>query len=105
MVGDDIRGEDRLSGGGNRPFALRFHLHPSVQVSAVQGGEAALLRLGSGAGWRLRATGGALAIEDSVYGGVEAGLRRSSQIVISGRAGADGTPAIVKWALRRERKD
>ena len=103
--GDDIRGEDRLDGGGNRPFALRFHLHPSVQVSAVRGGAAALLRLGSGAGWRLRASGAALTIEDSVYCGVAADTRRTSQIVLSGRTASGDDPTIVKWGLRRERKD
>ena len=103
--GEDIRGEDRLEGAGNRPFAVRFHLHPSVQVSAVQGGAAALLRLGGGGGWRLRASGGALTIEDSVYCGIEGDMRRTSQIVISGRTEADGKPTVVKWGLRRERKD
>ena len=103
--GDDIRGEDRLEGGGGRPFAVRFHLHPSVQVSAVQGGAAALLRLGGGGGWRLRASGGSLDIEESVYCGVEGDMRRSSQVVISGRIGSDDTPTTVKWGLRRERKD
>lgn len=104
-TGDDIRGEDRLEGDGNRPFALRFHLHPSVQVSAVQAGNAALLRLGGGAGWRLRANGGDLTIEESIYCGDGSDIRRSSQIVISGRTGAGKTPTLVKWGLRRERKD
>ncbi len=103
--GDDIRGEDRLEGGGGRPFAVRFHLHPSVQVSAVQGGAAALLRLGGGGGWRLRASGGSLDIEESVYCGVEGDMRRSSQVVISGRTESDDTQTTVKWGLRRERKD
>ncbi len=104
-TGDDIRGEDRLEGGRTRPFALRFHLHPSVQVSAVQGGTAALIRLGGGAGWRLRADGGDLSIEESIYCGVESDIRRTSQIVISGHTEAGKTPTLVKWGLRRERKD
>ncbi len=102
--GDDIRGEDRLEGRGSRPFAVRFHLHPTVQVSAVQGGAAALLRLGGGAGWRLRASGGSLAIEESVYCGMGGAMRRTSQIVISGQTASDGTATTIKWGLRRERK-
>ncbi len=89
--GDDIRGEDRLEGRGGRPFAVRFHLHPSVQVSAVQGGAAALLRLGGGAGWRLRASGGSLAIEASAYCGVGRAMRRASPVVTPGQRPPDGT--------------
>ncbi len=103
--GDDIRGEDRLEGGRERSFAVRFHLHPSVQVSAVQGGAAALLRLGGGGGWRLRASGAALTIEESVYCGTGGDMRRTSQIVLSGRTASDGSATVVKWGLRRERKD
>jgi len=32
--GDDLRGEDRLTGRSDVPFAVRFHLHPSVEPAA-----------------------------------------------------------------------
>lgn len=101
-AGDDLRGEDRLErsdGCSPASFALRFHLHPDVQASLLQAGEAALLRLPRGAGWRFRASGGQIAIEDSVYWGEERS-RRSQQLVVTGEAGPGTT--VVKWALRRE---
>ncbi len=94
--GDDVRGEDTVEAFAPQPFTLRFHLHPDVSASPQQGG-AVLLRLRSGAGWRLRAEGGRLSIEDSIYlGGIEP--RRSEQVVITGTA--DG-PQQVKWAISK----
>ena len=107
-TGDDLRGEDTLlrSGGGARTangFAVRFHLHPSIQASLVQNGAAALLRLPGGAGWRLRAQGGTLSLAETVYLGHAGEVRRSEQVVISGPlAGAAADEAAsVKWALQR----
>ena len=111
-IGDELIGEDRVvpvepihEGAGadsiDRPLALRFHLHPEVRVSLVRGGKAALLRLPGGAGWTFEAAAGALGLEDSVYLGGADGVRRSTQIVVSGSV--DATPAIV-WSLRRLRK-
>ena len=44
LTGDDFRGEDRLirEAPGNStlmglPYVLRFHLHPSVKATLVQG--------------------------------------------------------------------
>lgn len=106
--GDDLRGEDLLtrSGHGTRTpggFAIRFHLHPSVQASLVQNGAAALLRLPSGAGWRLRTQGGTLSLAESIYLGKAGETRRSEQVVISNAltATSDEVAASVKWALQR----
>ena len=101
-AGDDLRGEDRLVGGGRHPFDIRFHLHPGVTVSMAQNGQAALLRLASGTGWRLRATGAPVTLEESVYLGRRGETRKSQQIVIAGEKGAD--EAVVKWAIAREGK-
>jgi len=100
--GDDLRGEDRLVGGGKRPFATRFHLHPDVTASLAQNGQAALLRLPSGAGWRLRATGAPVSLADGVYLGRRNEIRKTLQVVISGEKGEDD--AVVKWAIARETK-
>ncbi|MBS3023438.1 MULTISPECIES: heparinase II/III family protein [Acidiphilium] len=95
--GDDLRGEDSIEADQPQPFTLRFHLHPNVTASIQQDGEGALLRLSSGQGWRLRAGGATLSIEDSIYfGGPEP--RRAEQIVLTGTP--DG-PQQVKWALTR----
>jgi uncharacterized heparinase superfamily protein len=100
--GDDLRGEDRLIGGGKRPFAIRFHLHPDVTASLAQNGQAALLRLPSGAGWRLRVTGAPVSLSDGVYLGRRDEIRRTQQVVISGEKGEG--EAVVKWAIARESK-
>lgn len=102
--GNDIRGEDVLSRAeprvqGGRSLALRFHLHPDVKSSLVQDGSAALLRLPSGAGWQMRASGGVIDLNESVYAGDGATQRRTEQIVITAPIKADHT--TVKWALRR----
>ena len=97
--GGDLRGEDSLSGAGRRKFAVRFHLHPTVTASLAQDGGSVLLRLGDGAGWRFRASGGATGLQESVYLGIEGETRRTEQIVVSGAA-LDGE-ALVKWAITR----
>lgn len=106
--GDDIRGEDVLSRAGvagtarpARGFALRFHLHPTVQASLVQNGSAVLLRLPSGIGWRLIAEGGTVSLAESIYLGETEDVRRSEQIVVSGALEAGASAARVKWALKR----
>jgi uncharacterized heparinase superfamily protein len=100
--GEDLRGEDRLIGSGKRPFAIRFHLHPDVTASLAQNGQAALLRLPSGAGWRLRATGAPVSLGDGIYLGRRGEIRKTLQVVISGEKGED--EAVVKWAIAREAK-
>jgi len=82
--GEELRGRDTLSGSLNRDFTLRWHLHPNVQASLVQSGQAALLRTASGMGWKLRVESGILELEPSIYCGN--GLpRRSLQLKVSHR--------------------
>jgi uncharacterized heparinase superfamily protein len=95
--GTDLRGEDRIESHRTHSFAIRFHLHPSVTASMQQDDAGILLRLPSGQGFRFRAAGARMAIEDSVYFG-HTEPRRSEQIVLTGLA--DG-PQTVKWALTR----
>ena len=97
--GDDLRGEDKLTGRSGAPFALRFHLHPAVQASLIEEAGGALLRLASGAVWRLRASGAEMSLGESIYLGTGE-LRKTQQIVLSGTTGPSG--ATVRWALRRE---
>lgn len=99
--GEDLRGEDRLTGRAGQGFAIRFHLHPSVQASLTQDGNAVLLRLPGGIGWRLRMQGAVLSIGESIYVGA-GGTKKTRQVVLDGHVGSNG--AIVKWALRREAK-
>ena len=95
--GEDLRGEDTVEADSPQPFVIRFHLHPSVDASLQQDGEAVLLRLPSGSGWRLRADGARMSLEPSVYlGGPEP--RRSEQVALTGYA--DG-PQQVRWAITK----
>lgn len=95
--GEDVRGEDVIEAPVAQPFTVRFHLHPSVTVNLQQDGGAVLLRLPSGGGWRLRADGARLTLEESIYlGGAEP--RRTEQVVLTGFT--DG-PQHVKWAISK----
>jgi len=95
--GEDIRGEDMVEAATPQPYVVRFHLHPNVDASLQQDGEAVLLRLPAGSGWRLRADGARLTLEESIYlGGPEP--RRTEQVVLTGYQ--DG-PQTVKWAITK----
>jgi uncharacterized heparinase superfamily protein len=94
--GEDIRGEDVVQAATPQPFTIRFHLHPAVNASLQQDGEAVLLRL-PGGGWRLRAEGARISLEESIYlGGLEP--RRAEQVVLTGLA--EGSQHI-KWAITK----
>ena len=104
--GGDLRGEDLFTGPEGRPvmvpdrrFIVRFHLHPSVKATLAQSGQAVLMRLPSGRGWRLRASGAGIGLAESIYLGEEGRQRRTEQIVLVGQIPLEG--AAVKWALTR----
>jgi uncharacterized heparinase superfamily protein len=102
--GNNLRGEDILTRAdaanrGGRSFAIRFHLHPDVQASLVQDGGSVLLRPPSGNGWQIRAAGGTIGLNESVYTGDGLTRRRSEQVIITGPVEAEET--VIKWALRR----
>ena len=96
--GEDVRGEDELTGPGGKTFAIRFHLHPRIQASLLAEGTGVLLRTAAGHGWKFRAEGGAVSLEDSVYLG-DGTPRRTRQIMVAGRL--EGQGATVKWRLNR----
>jgi uncharacterized heparinase superfamily protein len=104
--GGDLRGEDTFSGPEGKPvtvpdrrFIVRFHLHPAVNATLAQSGQAVLMRLPSGRGWRLRASGAGIGLAESIYLGEEGRVRRTEQIVLVGQVPMEGT--TVKWALTR----
>ncbi len=106
--GIDLRGEDTLAGSDGKPvkaaasgrkFAIRFHLHPDVKASLAQSGASALLRLPSGQGWKVRASGATMTLAESVWLGDGQRIRRTAQIALVGGLGPDG--AKVKWAFTK----
>jgi uncharacterized heparinase superfamily protein len=98
--GNDVRGEDRIASEeqAQTPFALRFHLHPSVKTTMVRDGEQIVLQLPNRAGWRFIAKGGRISLEESVYLFGQSEPRRSQQIVISGDA---REAKRIQWAFKR----
>ena len=99
--GLDLRGEDILDAEQptGRPFDIRFHLHPEVSVSLLEGGRSALMRLQTGRGWRMRTSDGKLEQEESIYAG-SGTPQNTSQLVIRGRHARRQT--VIKWRLARE---
>lgn len=96
--GDDLRGEDviEMEGGRTVPsFAVRFHLHPGVAATMLQDESGVLLRLPSGAGWRMRVKGARVALEESLY--LAGDARRSQQIALY----AEPDETSVQWAISR----
>ncbi|MDD3370573.1 MAG: heparinase II/III-family protein, partial [Alphaproteobacteria bacterium] len=99
--GEALQGRDLLKGKRGRDYTIRWHLHPSVQVSLSQGGKTALIRTPSGSGWKLKVDSGHLDLEGSIYCGGSA-PRRTMQIKTSGITEDEDTQ--VSWTLSRERK-
>ncbi|WP_336760572.1 heparinase II/III family protein [Asaia sp. VD9] len=66
--GEDLRGEECVDGERRVAFALRFHLHPTVQAELAPDGDEVLMHAG-GMIWRFRQEGGLLSLEKSVYAG------------------------------------
>ncbi|HEX4118378.1 MAG TPA: heparinase II/III family protein [Rhizomicrobium sp.] len=78
-------------------FALRFHIHPEVRMSRLEGG-AILLKLPNGEGWRFRAGGGELDVEESIYVGGET-VRRTEQLVVTGKVRE--SPVEAAWVFEQ----
>ena len=97
--GTEIQGEDNLIGAGGDTYAVRFHLHPAVQATMLQGGDSILLKLRRGSGWRFSTPDGKLSLEDSVFVAEPGSVRRTQQIVIFGHL--EGAGATVKWGFNR----
>jgi uncharacterized heparinase superfamily protein len=102
--GRALTGEDRLLATGRRrrsepvPFAVRFHLAPSVEVTSTADGLGALLRL-PGAVWQFRCRGGQLAAEDSLWVDGEARPHGTLQLVVTGESPPEGM--TISWELKR----
>ena len=97
-----VTGRDRLvpvsgKAAAGLGYAVRFHVHPDVRVSRLEGG-GMLLKLPGGEGWRFRAGGGHLEVEESVYLGGPV-VRRAEQLVISGTL--KDSPAEIAWVFEQ----
>ncbi|HEX8300918.1 heparinase II/III family protein [Sphingomonas sp.] len=103
--GRDIRGEDMLLPADKRrkkgmtPLAVRFHLHPQVEIAPTADGLAAILRTPDGHLWQFRCKGGRLAIEDSIWIDGAGKPISSEQLVVLAESPPGG--ANVSWLFHR----
>jgi len=95
--GEAVYGVDSIEAPQPQPFVIRFHLHPTVDASLQQGGASVLLNPPNGKGWRLRASGMRIGVEESIYLGGSS-PRKSEQVVITGY---DDGPQSVHWDITR----
>lgn len=99
--GDDLRGEDileRRKNSSEKPrFDVRFHIHPDITITRQGATDRLLLRLPTSEYWQFQCSGGALALEESLY--LEEGIQNSRQIVVSGTA--EDKNIVIKWSLHR----
>ena len=91
--GTDIRGEDILSGGSSQPLSIRFHLHPDVRASMVEGGGEVIVKPPRGKGWRFHCRHPVM-LEESVsfHDGRQ---HRSQQITVLGNH--EPATTTIKW--------
>jgi uncharacterized heparinase superfamily protein len=103
--GRELAGQDSLAQHGRKrrgepvPFALRFHLAPSVEVAATADGRGALLRIKGRTVWQFRCRGGTLSIEDSLWVDGEARHHPTLQLVVTGESPPEGL--TIAWSLTR----
>ena len=83
------------------PFAIRFHLHPSVSVERLDDPHTALLSLPTGEAWAFAAPHIQLGIEESVYLAAAGGPRRTTQLVLAGDV---AEKSRVIWTFMRTRE-
>lgn len=98
--GQELRGEDQISGSGNETGVIRFHLHPSVQASLTEAGDSILLKYGKSVGWRFHTSNSELILEPSLYYEQET-RRQTQQIVLAFRHTAADT--VIKWRFAMEK--
>ena len=104
--GDRLTGTDSFTSpsggamakGGRDAYAIRFHIHPAVRTSRLQGGHAVLLALPDGSAWEFETDGPEVDIEESIRLSDIRGSRRAEQIVVHVRATRQ---AQVRWQFRR----
>ncbi len=102
--GGSLEGQDRLlpAAGSkrleNRPYCLRFHIHPSLRLSATVDGFGIILELPDLSRWIFQAPGVPVTVEESVFMAAADGPRRCEQIVITT---STGETTQIDWSLKR----
>jgi uncharacterized heparinase superfamily protein len=108
--GQDLRGEDviepatasKLRRRTDRDFDVRFHLGPGVAATPTADGAGALLKLPQGRVWAMKARGGKVSIEASLWIDPGGTIHKTQQLVVTGRT--DKAAASVGWSFKRAGK-
>jgi uncharacterized heparinase superfamily protein len=108
--GLDLRGEDSIDHAlagtlkrrTQRGFDVRFHLGAGIAATPTADGTGALLKLANGKVWAMKAKGGAVSIEPSLWIGPDGSMAKTLQLVISGTT--DSGRAILGWSFKRAGK-
>lgn len=105
--GTELRGEDLLVPAGRKgrrgkvPYALRFHLGPSVDVALADSGRGATLALPDGSYWQFLAVDHQLELEESLWVDGDGRPHPVQQLVMQGLASRGG--ASFSWLLKKIR--
>lgn len=104
--GHDLRGEDLIEATSaarlrraERGFDIRFHLGPGVAATPTADGAGALLKLPQGRVWAMKARGGPVAIEASLWIDPQGTYHKTQQLVITGHT--SGAAARIGWSFKR----
>lgn len=98
LSGEDVLTQSGRRGvGANAEFAIRFHVHPQVRLSRLQGG-GILMEPPTGDPWVFDAGDLVIDVEESIFFAAPDGARAAQQLVIHGRPQV--TPD-VRWSLTR----
>ncbi len=104
--GSELRGEDLLvpSGKGKRgkiPYAIRFHLGPTVEATLAESGRSAHLALADGSHWQFLAPAGGLALDESIWVDGDGRPLPVQQLVVEGMEQRSG--GSFSWLLKKIR--
>ncbi len=97
--GNELRGEDTVSGSSDEDAILRFHLHPSVQALLVEARDSILIKFGKSAVWRFKASCSDLTVSQSLH--YDNNTRRQCQ-QIEVKFFHTSPKSVVKWRLTKE---
>jgi uncharacterized heparinase superfamily protein len=109
--GEDVRGEDVIEAAvtrsplqrrPERAFDVRFHLGPGVAATPTADGAGALLKLPAGRVWAMKARGGLVSIEPSLWIDAEGHMHKTQQLVIAART--HQAAASIGWSFKRAGK-
>jgi uncharacterized heparinase superfamily protein len=100
IIGEDSFVIDRKTGITlGHVFAIRFHLHPNVEILPRSDGQSVRLYLPSRKTWMFACEGGELRIDESIMFASPNGLRKTRQLIIEGLCSSSQG---VKWTFVRE---